>query len=114
MLEGYNIYSFAFLAAIAMLVILLAMNQNQNITQYLLMFVSIIVANMGYYSVSCAESMEAALMGHRLIYLGGVFVPIFMLFSTMKLCRMEIPKWFAVFCVMAGIIVLYFAFSYVL
>jgi len=111
LLEGYNIYSFAFLAAIAMLVILLAMNQNQNITQYLLMFVSIIVANMGYYSVSCAESMEAALMGHRLIYLGGVFVPIFMLFSTMKLCRMEIPKWFAVFCVMAGIIVLYFAFS---
>ena len=111
MLEGYNVYSFAFLAAIVMLAILLWFNQNQNITHYLMMYVAIIVANMGYYTVSTAQSMETALMGHRLTYLGGVFVPVFMLFSTMKLCRMEVPKWLSVFLVLTGTVVLYLAFT---
>lgn len=111
MLAGLNIYAFAFLASIVMLVLLLMVSQNQNITYYLLMFVMIIIANMGYYSLSTAETLETALMGHRLIYLGGVFVPIFLLFSTMKLCRMEIPIWLVVALLTLSTIVLYFAFS---
>ena len=86
MLAGVNIFAFAFLASIVMLVLLLMVSQNQNITYYLLMFVMIIIANMGYYSLSTAETLETALMGHRLIYLGGVFVPIFLLFSTIIAC----------------------------
>lgn len=111
MLAGLNIYAVAFLAAIVLLGVLLAISQNQNITQYMLMFFAIIVANMGYYSVSTAEAMEAALMGHRLIYLGGVLVPVFMLFSTMKLCQMKVPKWLIVTLTLASVVVLYFAFS---
>lgn len=111
MLAGVNIYAFAFLASLVMLVLLLLVSQNQNITYYLLMFVMIIIANMGYYSLSTAETLETALMGHRLIYLGGVFVPIFLLFSTMKLCQMEVPKWLVVILLTLSTVVLYFAFS---
>ena len=111
MLAGLNIYAVAFLAAIVLLGVLLAISQNQNITQYMLMFFAIIVANMGYYSVSTAEAMEAALMGHRLIYLGGVLVPVFMLFSTMKLCQVKVPKWLIATLTLASVVVLYFAFS---
>ena len=111
MLEGYNIYAFAFLAALVLLGVLLWQNKNQNISYYLMMYVAILIANMGYYTVSTAQSMETALMGHRMIYLGGVFVPVFMLFSTMKLCRMEVPKWLSVFLVLTGTVVLYFAFT---
>lgn len=111
MLAGLNIYAVAFLAAIALLGVLLAISQNQNITHYMLMFFAIIVANMGAYTVSTAESMEAALMGHRLIYLGGVFAPVFMLFSTMKLCQMRVPKWLVSIFTIMSVIVLYLAFS---
>ncbi len=111
MLTGLNMYAVAFLVSLVMLVLLLVISQNQNITYYLLMFVMIIIANMGYYSLSTAETLETALMGHRLIYLGGVFVPIFLLFSTMKLCRMEIPAWLVVALLTLSTIVLYFAFS---
>lgn len=111
MLAGLNIYAVAFLAAITLLGVLLAISQNQNITHYMLMFFAIIVANMGYYSVSTAESMEAALMGHRLIYMGGVFVPVFMLFSTMKLCQMRVPKWLVSVFAVVSVVVLYLAFS---
>lgn len=111
MLAGLNIYAVAFLASILMLALLLVIAQNQNITYYLLTFVMIIICNMGYYSLSTAESLETALMGHRLIYLGGVFVPTFLLFSTMKLCRMEIPKWLVMALLGLSTIVLFFAFS---
>lgn len=111
MLAGLNIYAVAFLAAISLLGVLLAISQNQNITHYMLMFFAIIVANMGAYTVSTAESMEAALMGHRLIYLGGVFAPVFMLFSTMKLCQMRVPKWLVSIFTIMSVIVLYLAFS---
>ena len=111
MLVGLNIYAVAFLAAISLLGVLLAISQNQNITHYMLMFFAIIVANMGAYTVSTAESMEAALMGHRLIYLGGVFAPVFMLFSTMKLCQMRVPKWLVSIFTIMSVIVLYLAFS---
>lgn len=111
MLAGVNVYAVTFLASILMLVLLLLVAQNQNITYYLLTFVMIIISNMGYYSLSTAEILDTALMGHRLIYLGGVFVPIFLLFSTMKLCRMEIPKWLVVVLLSLSTIVLFFAFS---
>ena len=111
MLVGLNIYATAFIASIVMLILLLIVSQNQNITYYLLMFVMIMIANMGYYSVSVAESMEAALMGHRLIYLGAVFVPVFLLFSTMKLCHFEIPGWLFATSLTLSCVVLYFAFS---
>lgn len=111
MLEGYNIYAFAFLAALVLLGVLLWQNKNQNISYYLMMYVAILIANMGYYTVSTAQSMETALMGHRMIYLGGVFVPIFMLFSAMKLCHMDVPRWLTLVLVLSAAIVLYFAFS---
>lgn len=111
MLAGMNMYAIAFLASIVMFGLLLVISKNQNITYYLLMFVMIIIANMGYYTLSTAEAMETALMGQRLVYLGSVFVPIFLLFSTMKLCRLEIPKWLIFLLLTLSTIVLYFAFS---
>jgi len=111
MLAGLNIYMVTFLVSILMLVLLLVVAQNQNITYYLLTFVMITISTMGYYSLSNAQSMETALMGHRLIYLGGVFVPTFILFSIMKLCRMEIPKWLICGLLSLCTIVLFLAFS---
>lgn len=111
MLTGVNVYTAAFLASIAMLVLLLIVCQNQNITYYLLTFIMITISNMGYYSLASAKTLDTALMGHRLIYLGGVFIPIFLLFSTMKLCRMEVPKWIVTVLLVMCIVVLYFAFS---
>ena len=111
MLTGVNVYAAAFLASIAMLVLLLIVCQNQNITYYLLTFIMITISNMGYYSLATAKNLDTALLGHRLIYLGGVFIPIFLLFSTMKLCRMEVPKWIVTVLLVMSTVVLYFAFS---
>lgn len=111
MITGINIYAVTFIASIAMLILLLIVSNNQNITYYLFMYIMIAIANMGYYVLSISQSLEAALIGNRLIYLGGVFIPIFLLFSTMKLCNYEVPVWLIALLLTLSSIVLYFAFS---
>ncbi len=111
MIAGVNIYAVTCIASIVMLILLLVISHNQNITNYLLMYVMIIIANIGYYALSTSQSLEAALIGNRLIYLGGVFIPIFLLFSTMNLCHAEVPVWLVALLLSLSTIVLYFAFS---
>ena len=111
MYADYNVYGIAFLLSIALLIVLLVISQKQNINFYLLMFMMIIISNMGYYSVSIAKTLDMALIGHRLIYLGGVFVPVFMLFSTMKLCNIEVPRWLVTTLLIGSITILHLSFS---
>ncbi len=108
---GINMYAITFLASVIMLILLIYISKNQNVMYYLLVFLSIMICNMGNYALSTAESLDAALLGHRLLYMGSTFVPIFMLFAIMKLCRMEIPAWLVICLLSMCTMVLYFAFS---
>lgn len=106
-----NIYGIVFILSFILLVALVIVGQKQNINYYLLVFSAIMICCLGYYTVSIAEQLEVAIVGHRMIYLGGVFIPILMLFAAMKLCHIEIPKWFGLFMMTFGVIVFYFAFT---
>lgn len=106
-----NIYLIAFIFSFIFLIALVIIGQKQNITYYLLMFVGILICNFGYYTVSISENLETAIYGNRLIYLGAIFVPILMSFSAMKLCHINIPKWFVCFIITWGLIVYYCAFN---
>lgn len=108
---GVNIYAIAFLVSILMVVLLMVVGHRQNITYFLLVFIAIMISNLGYFTTATSESLETAIMGHRLTYLGTVFIPMLMLFCSMKLCHIEIPKLLVGFLVTFSIVVLYYAFS---
>lgn len=88
----FNAYGVICILSIVMLVLLIRAGRRQNITDYLVIFGFIMISCMGYYIMSCSESLETALMAQRIIYLGGVCIPVFLLISTMKLCKIKIPK----------------------
>ena len=87
-----NIYAILLCISIIMIIALTVIGQRQNITQYILMFAAIMISNFGNYVISTADTLNMAIAGQKMVYLGGVFTPILVLFSTMKLCRMKIPK----------------------
>lgn len=106
-----NIYAILFFLALVLLIILAVIGSKMNISNYILLFVAIMVSNIGDYTISISETLNMAIMGQRMVYLGGVFTPILMLFCAMKLCRMKIPKWlWSGLVAMAGV-VLYFVFT---
>lgn len=111
MIMGVNIYAVTCLASVVMLILLLIVCGNQNITYFVLLYAMVTIANMGYYTLSTSQSLEAALVGNRLIYLGGVFIPVFLLFITMKLCNIDISHWLITALSLLGGIVIYYVFS---
>ena len=106
-----NVYTILFFISLLMLVAMVVIGQKLNITHYVLLFAAIMISNLGDYAISVSDTMNSALIGQSMVYLGGVFTPILMLFSTMKLCKMRIPAalW-SVLVTMAGV-VMFFVFT---
>ena len=53
------------------------------------LYFSVFVANVGYFTLSISKTVEEALLANRLGYLGSVFLPLFMLITIMKVCKVK-------------------------
>ena len=56
------------------------------------LYFSIFIANLGYFTLSISTTLEEALLANRLSYLGCVFLPLFMLMTILKVCKLECKK----------------------
>lgn len=56
------------------------------------LYFSVFVANIGYFALSISKTLEEALLANRLAYLGCVFLPLFMLATVMKVCKVKCAK----------------------
>lgn len=57
-----------------------------------LLFIAVFVCDLGYFLVSVAKSLSGALMANRVVFLGSVFLPFFMLMMILRLCNASYPK----------------------
>ena len=56
------------------------------------LYFSVFIANLGYFTLSISMTLEEALLANRLAYLGCVFLPLFMLMTMLKVCKIECNK----------------------
>ncbi|MBR3808389.1 MAG: HD domain-containing protein [Lachnospiraceae bacterium] len=106
-----NVYTILFFISLIMIVAMAVIGQKQNITYYILLFAAIMISNLGDYAISVSDTMNSALVGQSMVYLGGVFTPILVLFSTMKLCKMKIPTALWSVLVTIASVVMFFVFT---
>lgn len=76
-----------------------------------LLFVSVFVANLGYFLQSMSESLDFALLSNRIAYAGNVFLPFFMLMIILNLCRVHYPGWLPAVLSVVGFSVFFLAAS---
>lgn len=76
-----------------------------------LLFVSVFVANLGYFLLSVSKTLDFALLSNRIAYAGNVFLPFFMLMIILNLCRVHYPKWLPAVLTVIGFAVLVLAAS---
>lgn len=62
-------------------------------TWLLFLHVSVVVVNLGYFSLSISKTLEEALLANRIAYLGSVFLPLCMLMAILDVCRFQWKKW---------------------
>ena len=75
-----------------------------------MIFTFIPIACLGHFLYSISANLEEAVLAQKVIYLGSTFLQLFMLFSILNLCQIDVKKWmrtllFAVCCVaFAGVL----------
>lgn len=60
---------------------------------FLILFSAVTVVNVGYLSLSLSNTLEEALLSNRISYLGSVFLPVSMLMTILKSCKIKLKKW---------------------
>ena len=56
------------------------------------LYFSVFIANLGYFTLAISKALEEALLANRLGYLGSVFLPLCMLMTLIKVCKLQISK----------------------
>ena len=104
------IYASAAVLALLLLIGYCALIPKKDIW-YLLLFTSIFVVNIGYFSLSVSRTLEEALLANRISYLGSVFLPTTMLMLIMNVAKLKYKKWVPGLLFVLGVVVFLVAAS---
>lgn len=78
------------LSFIAMIVLF----ENKKINYYFMMLLLLMtLANGGYLAIALSSTVEEAILANKIVYLGGCFVPVVMLFLICTLAHYKVPVW---------------------
>ena len=78
----------------------------------MVLFTSAVVVNIGYLWLANSSTLGSALMANRLAYLGSVLLPLSMLLTIIKVCRLKCFKWLPFVLICTSILVFMIATSY--
>ena len=80
------IYLAVFFLSFIELCIYFEITSNKINKNYLILFVTTIISNFGYSMLTFATSLEAAMCGDLLSYIGSIFTILFMLIVVVEMC----------------------------
>ena len=96
-------YGITLALAIGLLIAYLVMVKNKEIWLTML-YICVTVVNLGYLLLSMANTVEFAIFGNDIAYLGSVFLSMCMLLTIVRLCGFKIKKAHIIVCVSIGAI----------
>lgn len=98
------IYGITAVVALALVIGYLVFYKKRDTWMFLL-FISVFLVNVGYFSISVSKILEEALLANRISYLGSVFLPLCMFMAVANVCRINIPKGVtaALLCISAAV-----------
>ncbi len=95
----------ALITFIQLIMLIVQVGKNQNFYQ-MMIFIMVLISNVGYFAKSMAESVDAAILCNHMTYLGGLFSPLFVIVTISELCDITIPRKLYIPLIMCTILVL--------
>ncbi len=86
-------YESLFLISLALTAIYAIIWQKRFYVFFSLIFAFIPVTNLGYAIIGNAQSLESAIIGIKLTYIGACYLILFLMYSIFNLCNLNIKKW---------------------
>ena len=94
-------YAITLVLAVALLVAYLVMVKQKEFWLTML-YICVSVVNLGYLLMSLASTVEFAVLGNDVAYLGSVFLSVCMFLTIVRICGFEIKKVHVITCVSLG------------
>ena len=94
-------YLISFLLAVGLLIAYCVMVKNKEFWLTML-YICVSIVNLGYTLLSAANTLEFALLGNDVAYLGSVFLSMCMFLTIVRLCGFKIAKVHVITCVSLG------------
>ena len=96
-------YAICLIAAVGLLIVYLLMVKDKEFWLTML-HVCVTVVNLGYLLMSLANTVEFAVFGNDVAYLGSVFLSMCMFLTIVRLCGFEIKKAHVITYVSLGVV----------
>ena len=74
-------------------------------TLEILMSVCIMISNSGYFILSCSRNIQEAVLANALAYVGGIFLPLLIVYILIDFSDSKVPTWFSVVILLINIFV---------
>ena len=74
-------------------------------TLEILISVCIMMSNAGYFILSCSRNLQEAVLANSLCYIGGVFLPLLIVYILIDYSDSKVPTWFSVVILVLNIAV---------
>lgn len=104
------IYGLCSVVSFITLIVYCCLPKDRN-KWFLALFLSVLVVNVGYYLLSCSNTLSWALIANRISYFGSVFLPMAMFMIIMNVTNIRYKKWLPIFLFALGIVVFLIAAS---
>ena len=65
-------------------------------TLEILMSVCVMISNSGYFILSCSRNVQEALLANTLAYVGGIFLPLLIVYILIDYSDSKVPTWFSI------------------
>lgn len=66
---------------------------KQHNVYFSAVFYAIVVANFGHLLLALSCSLEGVIVANKVCYLGACFLPMFLFFAILRLCKFTLPLW---------------------
>ena len=96
-------YIISFLFSIGLLIAYCILVKNKEIWMTML-YVCVSIVNLGYTLLSVAKTLEIALLGNDVAYLGSVFLSMCMFLTIVRLCGFNVKKVHVIIGVTLGVL----------
>ncbi len=83
--------------------------RNNNYLQVVLSLL-LLISNVGYFFLASSTQLSEALLANALSYIGGIFLPMMVMFILAEFSKSELPQWF-VYCISMVNVLVFFAIA---
>ena len=101
-------YGIACLLSVILLVIYFFVDKKRE-KWLMLLFISILICNTGYFMLSLSKTLTCALISNSIAYIGNIFLPFFMLMLILDVCKVKHSKALKYVLLVIGVVILFIA-----